>query len=163
MLQLLALVVAGDDRARGLRATRVPDPLRSRRARYAGYAQEPGVDPARGTETFAEVLAAVDLPGWEGIPFRLRAGKALDHGMKGVVVRRGGEEERIEVDRLGEGEPPAYVNVLAEVLGGHSGLSVHADQAEEAWRIVTPVLDAWAAGEVPLDEYAPGSPGPARL
>jgi glucose-6-phosphate 1-dehydrogenase len=164
MLQLLALVVAPGDRAAALRATRAPDPLRSRRARYAGYAQEPGVDPARGTETFAEVLLEVDLPGWRDTRFRLRAGKGLAQGYKGVVVhRRGGGEERIEVDRLGEGEPPAYARVLGEVLGGHSSLSVGADEAEEAWRIVTPVLEAWAAGRVALEEYAPGSEGPARL
>ena len=53
--------------------------------------------------------------------------------------------------------------MLGEVLGGQSSLSVHADEAEEAWRIVTPVLDAWAAGRVALDEYALGSEGPARL
>ncbi len=163
MLQLLALVVGGDERAAALRAMRVPDPLRSRRARYAGYAQEEGVDPAHGTETFAEVLLAVDAPGWRDTRFRLRAGKALARGYKGVVVHRGGEEERIEVDRLGKGEAPAYVHVLGEVLGGHSSLSVHADEAEEAWRIVTPVLDAWAAGRVPLDEYPVGSHGPPRL
>ena len=163
MLQLLALVVGGDERAAALRATRAPDPLRSRRARYAGYAQEEGVDPARGTETFAEVLLAVDAPGWRDTRFRLRAGKALARGYKGVVVHRRGEEERIEVDRLGKGEAPAYVHVLGEVLGGHSSLSVHADEAEEAWRIVTPVLDAWAAGRVPLDEYPVGSHGPPRL
>jgi glucose-6-phosphate 1-dehydrogenase len=163
MLQLLALVVGGDERTAALRATHVPDPLRSRRARYAGYAQEEGVDPARGTETFAEVLLAVDAPGWRDTRFRLRAGKALARGYKGVVVHRGGARDRIEVDRLGEGEAPAYVHVLGEVLGGHSGLSVHADEAEEAWRIVTPVLDAWAAGRVALDEYPAGSEGPPRL
>jgi glucose-6-phosphate 1-dehydrogenase len=94
----------------------------------------------------------------------MRAGKGLAEGYKGVVVhRRGAGEERIEVDRLGEGEPPAYAHVLGEVLGGHSALSVHADEAEEAWRIVTPVLEAWAAGRVALDEYAVGSTGPDRL
>ena len=164
MLQLLALVVSPEDRAVALRATRAPDPLRSRRARYAGYAQEEGVDPERGTETFAEVLLEVDLPGWRDTRFRMRAGKGLAQGYKGVVVhRRDSGEERIEVDRLGEGEPPAYARVLGEVLGGHSSLSVHADEAEEAWRIVTPVLEAWAAGRVALDEYALGSEGPARL
>jgi glucose-6-phosphate 1-dehydrogenase len=163
MLQLLALVVGGDERAGALRAMRVPDPLRSRRARYDGYAQEAGVDPTRGTETFAEVLLAVDAPGWRDVRVRLRAGKALARGYKGVIVHRGSEQERIEVDRLGAGEAPAYVHVLADVLGGHSDLSVHADEAEEAWRIVTPVLDAWAADRVPLEEYPAGSDGPPRL
>jgi glucose-6-phosphate 1-dehydrogenase len=110
------------------------------------------------------VLLEVDLPGWRDTRFRMRAGKALAQGYKGVIVhRRDGSEQRIEVDRLGEGEPPAYARVLGEVLGGHSALSVRADEAEEAWRIVTPVLDAWAGNRVALEEYAPGSEGPARL
>jgi glucose-6-phosphate 1-dehydrogenase len=163
MLALLATAVSPRDRAAALRATRVPDPLGSRRARYAGYAQEDGVDPARGTETFAEVLLRVDLPGWRETRVRLRAGKGLAQGYKGVIVHRAGAEERIEVDRLGEGEPPAYARVLEELLDGGSDLSVRADETEEAWRIVTPVLDAWARGDVALEEYPRGSPGPPRL
>jgi glucose-6-phosphate 1-dehydrogenase len=163
MLQLLATVVSPGDRAVALRAVRVADPLRSRRARYAGYAEEEGVDPARGTETFAEVLLEVDLPAWRGTRVRLRAGKGLAQGYKGVIVHRGGGDERVEVDRLGEGEPPAYARVLEELLDGGCALSVRAGEAEEAWRIVTPVLDAWASGRVPLEEYPLGSPGPPRL
>jgi glucose-6-phosphate 1-dehydrogenase len=33
--------------------------------------------------------------------------------------------------------------------------------AERCWEIVEPVLAAWRAGEVPLEEYAAGSDGPA--
>ena len=60
---------------------------RTVRARYSAgridgvdvpaYAEEPGVDPARGTETFAEVTLEIDNPRWRGVPFRLRTGKAL--------------------------------------------------------------------------------------
>ena len=35
------------------------------------------------------------------------------------------------------------------------------DEAEELWRIVEPVLTAWANDEVPLEEYAAGSSGPS--
>nr|WP_254456329.1 hypothetical protein [Paeniglutamicibacter quisquiliarum] len=34
--------------------------------------------------------------------------------------------------------------------------------AEECWRIVDPILTAWADDEVPLDEYAAGGNGPAN-
>ena len=34
-------------------------------------------------------------------------------------------------------------------------LSVRGDEAEQAWRIVTPVLQGWAEGRVRLEEYAP--------
>jgi glucose-6-phosphate 1-dehydrogenase len=61
----------------------------SRRARYTAgavdgrqlpsYADEPGVDPERGTETLAELVVAVDNDRWRGVPFRMRSGKALGH------------------------------------------------------------------------------------
>ena len=128
---------------------------RTRRARYRGYAEEAGVDPARGTETFAEVLLDVDTPRWAGAQFRLRAGKALSRRFKGVVLhRRAGGTQRVAC----EGER-RYRRVLLDVLGGGNALAVRAEEAEEAWRIVMPVLDAWAAGEVPLEDYAAGRRG----
>lgn len=57
-------------------------------------------------------------------------------------------------------ELPAYGRILLDVLGGNSALSIRADEAEEAWRIVTPVLDGWSRDLVPLEEYAAGSNGP---
>ena len=35
-----------------------------------------GVDPARGTETFAAIVIELDGPRWTGTRFLLRAGKA---------------------------------------------------------------------------------------
>ena len=88
-----------DAKAQVLRATRVwgDDPAASsRRARYTAgtaggrqlpsYADEPGVDSDRHTETFAEVVVAVNTWRWAGVPFRLRAGKALGAQRKEVVV-----------------------------------------------------------------------------
>jgi glucose-6-phosphate 1-dehydrogenase len=88
-----------DRKAQVLRATQVwgGDPQRSsRRARYtagtidgrtlAGYADEAGIDPARGTETLAEIVLAVDTWRWSGVPFRLRSGKALGTRRKEAVI-----------------------------------------------------------------------------
>ncbi|TDB81882.1 glucose-6-phosphate dehydrogenase [Micromonospora sp. KC721] len=110
LLQVLALIAmdppptlaAGDLRGRKaqvLRATRVwdDDPVRwSRRARYTAgevagrrlpaYVDESGVDPARQTETLAEVVLAVDTWRWAGVPFRLRSGKALSDRRKEAVI-----------------------------------------------------------------------------
>jgi glucose-6-phosphate 1-dehydrogenase len=55
---------------------------------------------------------------------------------------------------------PAYGRVLLDVLSGGSALSVRGDEAEHAWRVVTPVLDAWREDFVPLEEYSAGSAGP---
>ena len=62
---------------------------------------------------------------------------------------------------LGEGALKAYAEVLSGVLDGDPLLSVRGDAAEECWRIVAPILDAWRRDEVPLDEYPAGSSGPA--
>ncbi|HEX7167376.1 MAG TPA: hypothetical protein VF230_10390, partial [Acidimicrobiales bacterium] len=56
---------------------------------------------------------------------------------------------------------PAYAHVLLNVLRGDPVLSIRGDEAEEAWRIVGPILDAWRADEVPLVDYEAGSEGPA--
>jgi len=57
---------------------------------------------------------------------------------------------------------PAYGQVLRAVLTGESALSIRGDEAEESWRVVTPVLDAWGKDQVPLELYLAGSTGPAR-
>lgn len=82
-----------------LRATRLWDdsPLESsRRATYdvgtvdgrpiTAYADEPGVDSARSTETLAEATFAIDSWRWAGVPFTLRSGKALGQKRREIVV-----------------------------------------------------------------------------
>jgi glucose-6-phosphate 1-dehydrogenase len=85
--------------AQALRATTVwgDDAVASsRRARYAAgkvggrsipaYVKEDGVDPARGTETLAEVTFAVNNWRWAGVPFVVRSGKALAQKRQEIVV-----------------------------------------------------------------------------
>ena len=62
---------------------------------------------------------------------------------------------------LAEGDLPAYGEVLAGILDGDPLLAVRGDNAEECWRIVEPVVQAWRNDEVPLDTYAAGSTGPS--
>jgi glucose-6-phosphate 1-dehydrogenase len=54
---------------------------------YLSYTDENGVDPARDTETLAEVTVQVDTWRWSGVPFTLRSGKALGRRRREVVVR----------------------------------------------------------------------------
>lgn len=225
LLQVLALVAMEppatldevdlrDAKAQVLRACRVQggDPAAAgRRARYTAgdvdgrpipdYAAEPGVDPARGTETLAELVLEVDNSRWAGVPFRLRSGKALGVKRKEVLITfkpvshlpvglRGdappdrlrlvmgpdritlgltvnGPDDPLELDHveldveLGAGRLPPYGEVLAGMLDGDPLLSVRGDTAEQCWRIVDPVLQAWRSGDVPLEEYPAGSDGPA--
>jgi glucose-6-phosphate 1-dehydrogenase len=83
-----------------LRAVQPPTPgqlaARTVRARYSAgqidgvdvlaYVDEPGVDPARGTETFTEVILEIDNQRWRGVPFRLRSGKALARRRAEILV-----------------------------------------------------------------------------
>jgi glucose-6-phosphate 1-dehydrogenase len=66
------------------------------------------------------------------------------------------------------GEPPAadlpaYAQVLRNILDGDARLSVGGEEAEQAWRILTPVMQSWADGTPPLLTYSAGSGGPRPL
>jgi glucose-6-phosphate 1-dehydrogenase len=214
MLQILCLLAmeppaGGDERelrdakVAALRAARAPSSDAAtrwtRRARYGAgrigkrpvpaYVDEEGVDPDRGTETFAECVLQIDTPRWRGTDSVMRAGKALRARRKEAVVHfcAGGPDQspgclRIGIDgprdiamRLnGEasmtltGTPPTsdlppYGHVLLDLLRGGSALSVRGDEAEEAWRVVEPVLAAWRKNRVALEEYPAGSDGPPPI
>ncbi|MGY1845699.1 glucose-6-phosphate dehydrogenase [Modestobacter sp. SYSU DS0875] len=174
-----------------LRSVRVPEVTATRRARYTAgaaghaYVDADGVDPARGTETFAELVLEVDTPRWAGTRFVLRTGKAMAADRKCVVLHLRTPAppecpagvERVADDRLeialdgahqgaagvevhAPGERTAYGAVLADVLAGGTRTAVSAAEAEEAWRFVDPVRRAWSAGEPVLLEYPAGSTGP---
>ena len=108
----------------------------------------------------------------------------LPHGMHGDpqpnVLRFGLEPEGVVVEMSGVGprahtlvpltltaelepaELPAYGRLLLDVFNRDPALSIRGDEAEESWRVVTPVLAAWAKDLVPLQDYVAGSDGPPR-
>ena len=54
-----------------------------------------------------------------------------------------------------------YETLLYDVMIGDQTLFMRADMIEQAWRIVQPVLDAWAADKADFPNYESGSSGPA--
>lgn len=52
----------------------------------AGYRQEPGVADGSGTETYAAIRVDVDNWRWQGVPFYLRTGKAMERRVTQVAV-----------------------------------------------------------------------------
>jgi glucose-6-phosphate 1-dehydrogenase len=62
---------------------------------------------------------------------------------------------------LAAGQLDAYGEVLGGILTSDPSISVRGDVAEECWRIITPILEAWKSNAVPLDEYPAGSAGPS--
>ena len=73
------------------------------------------------------------------------------------------ELESVELDRdLAPQDLSAYARLILNVLEGDPTLSIRGDEAEESWRIVEPILGAWAAGRVPLGTYPAGAANPAQ-
>jgi glucose-6-phosphate 1-dehydrogenase len=57
--------------------------------------------------------------------------------------------------------PEAYETLLLEVLEGDASFFMRADQVETAWKIVTPILEAWKKEKAPhFPNYVAGSWGP---
>ncbi|WP_205954557.1 glucose-6-phosphate dehydrogenase [Pantoea stewartii] len=57
------------------------------RGQFAGYTDEPGVNPSSSTETFAAVRFRIATWRWSGVPFLIRAGKNLPAHATEVIVR----------------------------------------------------------------------------
>lgn len=60
---------------------------RTIRAQYRGYLQEPDVAPDSKTATFATVKLDIDNWRWQGVPFYLRSGKAMDCRTTQIVIQ----------------------------------------------------------------------------
>jgi glucose-6-phosphate 1-dehydrogenase len=60
-----------------------------------------------------------------------------------------------------EEEPEAYETLLQDIMEGDATLFMRADQVEAAWRVITPIMEAWQHRK-PADfpNYAPGTWGP---
>jgi glucose-6-phosphate 1-dehydrogenase len=99
-------------------------------------------------------------PGVE--PNVLRIG--LQEPYIGLTTTVNGPEQSAEVRELEMRSTPMkytpYANLFVEMLRGDPTLLIQGDEAEEAWRIVDPVLAGWAAGEVPMQTYRAGDPPP---
>ena len=60
--------------------------------------------------------------------------------------------------------PDAYATLLLDAMGGDGTLFTRRDEVEAAWRIVTPIGEAWAQLPPPrFPNYAAGSDGPAEV
>ncbi|MDX6628093.1 MAG: glucose-6-phosphate 1-dehydrogenase [Gaiellales bacterium] len=56
------------------------------RGQYIGYRDEPGVAPDSDTETYCALRVHVDSWRWAGVPFSIRAGKALADTVQEAVI-----------------------------------------------------------------------------
>ena len=203
-----------------LRAVRrwTPEEFRENavRAQYAGYLDEPGVAPGSVTPTYAALRLYIDNWRWQGVPFYLRSGKAMEEKVSEIIIqfkspplsmfhRLGGsgfapnilsicvqpdEGVHLQIDSKtvdagfvthpvdmsfhykdevpgGDDLPEAYERLLEDAMEGDASLFIRADQIEEAWNIVDPLLRCWESPEASaMETYGQrtwGPSGSARL
>ncbi|UOX90503.1 glucose-6-phosphate dehydrogenase [Amycolatopsis sp. FBCC-B4732] len=132
------------------RALRPFDPERTVFGQYEGYRDEDDVDPESDRETYVELDAFVDTGRWQGVPFRLRTGKALAETH--IVVTAGPHR----FDLADESEATPYAHLLHDALRGDRTWFNSAEEVERLWEVAAPVLDS----PPPTRRYDRGSQGP---
>jgi glucose-6-phosphate 1-dehydrogenase len=136
LLQLLALTAMEppavfeanglrDEKVKVLRAVRPLDS--SVRAQYAGYRDEPGVDPGSGTPTYAALRLLVDNWRWRDVPFYLRSGKNLAAKLSEIIVQFKGVPHLMFPPSAGERITP---NVLSLRLQPDEGIHLRFEAKE---------------------------------
>jgi glucose-6-phosphate 1-dehydrogenase len=103
------------------------------------------------------------LDRWPGVePNVLRLGLTEPYVRLGTTLNgpdRRAESHELEVQSPTSGRT-AYANLIMNMLNCDATLFIRGDEAEESWRIIDPVMNAWKAGEVPMQEYVAGEPPP---
>jgi glucose-6-phosphate 1-dehydrogenase len=56
--------------------------------------------------------------------------------------------------------PEAYERLITDAMRGDATLFTRNDEVEAQWRVIDPLLSAWAEGKPELDTYPAGSQGP---
>lgn len=156
------------------------------------------------TPTYAAFAVYIDNERWDGVPFILKAGKALDEpkveirlqfksvpGAAGNNIARnelvfrvqpteaiylkmntkfpGLKSEAVVTDldlsyrrRFSNVQiPEAYESLILDCLKGDHSNFVRDDELDEAWQIITPLLESIDQGNFTIEKYSYGSRGPA--
>ena len=107
------------------------------------------------------------LDRWPGVePNVLRLGLTEPYVRLSTTLNAPGQRTAVSQDmELTSTRSPhtAYANLVLEMLHSDATLLIRGDEAEESWRIIDPVMRAWSAGDVPMQEYAAGEPPPGPL
>ena len=94
--------------------------------------------------------------------YEMREGDTLllDIGNSGIVSVGSVTMNFSYADSFQKSPWEAYERLLLDAMRGDHTLFSRRDGDEQAWAIVTPILEAWAAQKAPLPEYPVGSAGP---
>ncbi len=110
-----------DEKAKVFQAMRSLDAASVVRGQYEGYRQEPGVAADSTVETFVACRFEIDSWRWSGVPFYVRAGKAMARpGLEALIELR--EPPRMLF--AGPGLPTPHSNLIRFRLGAVDGVTM---------------------------------------
>ena len=127
-----------DEKVRVLRAMRPLDRTSLVRGQYEGYAAEPGVAAGSAVETFVACRLDIDSWRWSGVPFYVRAGKAMPTTALEAVV------ELKEPPRMlfaPTDAPRPHANTVRFHLGPHEGVTVTLQAKRPGQDLVAQAVD----------------------
>ena len=145
LLEMLAIVIKGphEDKVDVLRKLSI-DEGRTVRGQYAGYNEDVGnIDSL--TETFASVTCYSSDPIWEGIPFTLTTGKALDRKVIEINITTNDgiikfeQETKINID----GQIYDYEKILFDAIDGDKTIFLGNEEILATWKLINPILESW--------------------
>ena len=139
-----------NEKAKVLRAMSPLDPEKVVRGQYRGYRDEDGVDPSSEVETYVALCLEIDSWRWAGVPFLVRAGKALSLTATECVVRFKAPPRLLFSHAESQPDP----NELVFRLGGDEGATIRLQAKAPG--------DVFATKEVGLDVSFAAALGPRQ-
>ncbi|WOL12626.1 hypothetical protein Cni_G21393 [Canna indica] len=151
---------------------------------YPGYTDDNTVPECSLTPTFAAAALFIDNARWDGVPFLMKAGKALHtkRVTNELVIRVQpdeaiylkvnnkipGLEMRLDrsnlnllyASRYSKEIPDAYERLLLDAIEGERRLFIRSDELDAAWKLFTPLLKEMEEKKITPELYPYGSRGP---
>ena len=121
------------------------------RGQYIGYLDEPGVAKGSDTETYCAVRVHVDSWRWAGVPFSIRAGKAMAATVQEAVVELRQPPRLLFAERAHTPEP----NVLRFRLKPDDTITLEMQAKQPGERLVSARVDLDVAYEEALGGSGP--------
>jgi glucose-6-phosphate 1-dehydrogenase len=127
-----------DEAVKVLRAMCPVDPAWVVRGQYRGYREEPNVAPDSQTETYVALRLEIDSWRWAGVPFFIRAGKAMATTALEAVVEFKAPPRLLFA---GRDNPPPHPNHLRFRLGADDGVTLNLQAKSPGERLVSRPVD----------------------
>lgn len=127
-----------DEKVKVVRAMRPVDCAHLVRGQYIGYTDEPGVRPGSTVETFAAMRLEIDSWRWAGVPFYIRAGKALATTSLEALIELKAPPRPLYA---GDAPSPPHPNVIRFRLGSDDGVTLTVQAKEPGKLAVTRPVD----------------------